>query len=681
MDEVCVELNMEDLNAEQRAAATYCGRNLLVLAGAGSGKTRTIIARARYLLQSGVPEERIRILSFTNKSADEIVSRIVNEVGALSHGLLRGQTFHSWCYEIIRNHPEFFSQSGWTLLPPEEIAACIGFVRGIGVPENEPCPKNSEIAAIYSRVMNTRCSLTRAMHFVLEGRDIEGNSEANADPYFVARRANIAKVIHAFIEYKAEHRLFDYDDMLDIVAQTMERDSEARQAIASGIDHILVDEMQDTNRLQYDVLLKFVEACQLFCVGDDAQSIYAFRGADFESIHRFKALVPNADVVRLETNYRSTQAVLDVANWLLWQSPLHYDKSLRAVRHGGSLPTIVNWSSPEDQALDIVNKIQADISGGGLYANHLVLARRNYELEDVKRQCAARKIPYRIFGGIQLLESAHILDLLMTFRIVANYRDELAWIRYLKCFKGIGDAHASRVVLTVLEAQDLSAALDVVTSHPKLPRCLGEALKKVRSCETLPGQAVGEALCQLEPMFIEKYDRSWVYRKKDFAALSEMASQSPDISAFVAEYLMNRSIFDVKLNGEDASNDAVTLSTIHSAKGLEADKVYVVHVTNGSWPDSKNCLSEAEREEERRCLYVALTRAKNHLYIYRRLRSHARAASRRDLLDGRDDYFLANLPTELVEEKTILKQGVITGASANSGLCTKPPIRPRFNFN
>ena len=675
------EQHTEELNEAQAKAATYQGRHLLVLAGAGSGKTRTIIARARYLLQHGVPEDRIRIVSFTNKSADEIVSRIIMEVGSLSEGILRGQTFHSWCYEIIKNHPEFFAQSDWSLLLPAEITSCIGFVRGLAIPEGESCAKNSEITSIYSRVMNTRCSLTRAMHFVLENRDTDGDEKKNAEPEFRTKKENIARVIQAYMDYKMEHHLIDYDDMLDIVAQTMASDEEARKAISATVDHILVDEMQDTNRLQYDVLLQFAEGCHFFCVGDDAQSIYAFRGADFESIHRFTELVPTAEVIRLETNYRSTQPVLDVSNWLLKQSTLHYDKALQAVRPDGELPEIINWTASEDQALDIVKKIEAGVASGGNYSDHLVLARKNYELQDVIQQCTARKIPFQVFGGIVLLECAHILDLLTTFRIVANYLDELAWIRYLKCFSGIGDALASRVVLTVKTCSDLTLAMAEVRKEKKIPRMVCDALEAVLEHETAPDQAVTSALRILEPMFIKNYDRQWVYRKKDFVALAELASQSPDVSAFAAEYLMNPSVFDVAVKPEDSPSDVVTLSTIHSAKGLEAKSVYVVNVTNGNWPDSRNVLDTASREEERRCLYVALTRAKDHLYIYRKLRSQTRAASKRDLLMDGDDYFLSGIPASLVKEITIYKKGVVVEEGRGKGVCQKPPVRPRFNFS
>ena len=671
----------EDLNEAQYAAATFEGKHLLVLAGAGSGKTRTIIARARYLLQKGITEDRIRILSFTNKSADEIVARILREVGGMSQGALRGQTFHSWCYEIIRNHPEFFAQSAWTLLPPEEIASCIGFVRGVCIPEGAACPKNSEIATIYGRVLNTRCSLTRAMHFVLDGRDTEGDETMNRDPGFVERKANVSTVIQAFIDYKAEHQLIDYDDMLDIVAQTMDADADARRVISGEVDHILVDEMQDTNRLQYDVLLKFVEGSHLFCVGDDAQSIYAFRGADFESIHGFTSLVSDAKVIRLETNYRSTQAVLDVSNWLLEQSPLHYDKHLHAVRNGTRRPMVINWTTPDDQARDIVQKIQKAVADGGNYADHLVLARKNYELNDVCRYCTAQKIPYQIFGGIVLLECAHILDVLTTFRIVANYRDELAWIRYLKSFRGIGDALASRIVLTILSGSDLDTGLAAARRQNIIPSQAVTAIEAVKTYETQPGAAVGEALRCMEPALIEKYAQSWVYRKKDFDALAELASQSPDIAAFVGEYLMNKAIFDIKLGPLETTTDVVTLSTIHSAKGLEAKSVYVVNVTNGNWPDARNCLEEADREEERRCLYVALTRAKDELYIYRKLRSGVRASAKKNLLAKGDDYFLADLPSALVEEMTILKQGIIVGRQGQKPIANRSALKPRFNFD
>ncbi len=666
----------EELNNEQQYAASFAGKHLLVLAGAGSGKTKTIIARAKHLIKSGVDESRIRIVSFTNKSADEIVARINSELGDLSQGRLCGQTFHSWCFNIIKEHPEFFAQANSTLITPNELEDCIGYLRGIYIPDTARCPTNSEIVSIYSRAVNTRVSLTQAMRCILLNRDDPGTPEENDDPIFVEKKEMTAKLISEFIKYKEEHNLIDYDDMLDIVAQTMQIDEEARLAISGTVDHILVDETQDTNRLQYEVLINFADQSHLFCVGDDAQSIYAFRGADFESIHGFTQLVKDAEVCRLETNYRSTQPILDLSNWLLDQSPLNYDKRLKSHRGQGIKPEIINFTKKGESEEDIILKIIKSIHNGERYSDQLILVRKNYELDDIKRKCTAKKIPYQVFGGIELMQSAHIIDLLSTFRIVSNYRNAIPWTRYIKCFRGIGDATASRVINKVLETESLNDALNVIKTLD-LPTDVVCALAGVQAHEDSPAQAIDVAFNAMRSALQLKYDRSWLYRKEDFPALRELASSSANIQLFVEEYLMNEKILTANMEPDDGPRDLVTLSTIHSAKGLEASNVYVLNVTNGNWPDPRSAASLAATEEERRCLYVALTRAKNRLYIYRKLNS--KNFNDNNILPPA--YFLNELPKELVNEMTIHKDGIISSVGSNPPVTPRNRVGSRFNFN
>ncbi len=667
------------LNAEQLAAASYTGRNLLVIAGAGSGKTRTIIARAKYLIEHGADESRIRLLSFTRKAAEEIVSRIVSEVGELSQGLLKGQTFHSWCFEIIKSNPQYFAQSDWTLLVPEEVEQCIGYVRGLCVPDDAHCPTNHDIAAILSRMLNTRCKLTRAMRFVLLDCDDDGTEESNADPIFLEKKHYVQCVIERFNEYKTDHRYIDYDDMLEIVAQTMSGDEAARDEISAQFDHILVDEMQDTNRLQYDVLANFTEKSHLFCVGDDAQSIYAFRGADFNSIHHFTEVIPNSEIYRLETNYRSTQAVLDLSNWLLTTSSLDYHKHMHAVRGQGVKPTVVNWTSSVDQATDIAMRIQRAVNQGEHYSDHMVLARRGFELDEVRRACISRKIPVQVFGGMELMKCAHILDLLTSFRIVANYLDELAWVRFLKCFRGLGDATTSMIVKFLSQCGSFEDALRTLKERCPRPEPV-QTLLAVHENAERPAEAVSAALGFMEAGLSARYSSNWQYRRQDFASLRELATEAPSVELFVAQYMQENPLWTVEMNELETPTDVVTLSTVHSAKGLEASNVYVINVSQGKCPDAKSFSRDAI-EEERRCLYVAMTRAKDTLILYRKLFSAARGHGLLDDPTSNDRYFLTTMPGALVTEETIHKNGFVASSGASSAPCLRKPIKPRLNFD
>lgn len=317
---------MENLNEQQRAAVEFSGKHLLVMAGAGTGKTRTIIARAQHLIQQGVAPHRILILSFTRKSAREIVERIKLDIGGLSAEGLRGQTFHSWCMDIIMNNPKVFMHHEYTLLDEDDRESCIKLLCGKGLKDKENhVVKPTNVLEIYSYAVNARCSLSEAMRLKLYDNASRNDTEVNKS--IEINKPVYEEVIRRYLSYKTVHKYMDYDDILNVVAKGLEKNEKAREFITARYDHILVDEMQDTNPLQYQLLSAFYEKCHLFCVGDDAQSIYAFRGADFKTMHRFTQIVPNASRMDLIVNYRSTQGILNLSNWILNQSPLNYKKN------------------------------------------------------------------------------------------------------------------------------------------------------------------------------------------------------------------------------------------------------------------------------------------------------------------------------------------------------------------
>ena len=255
----------------------------------------------------------------------------------------------------------------------------------------------------------------------------------------------------------------DYDDLLNSVIQTLSRNENARKSIASQYDHILVDEMQDTNPLQWKLLMLFQEECHLFCVGDDAQSIYGFRGADFRNVHQFKERLPNSEVLKLEDNYRSTQEILDVSNWLLEQSPLEYNKKLKAVRGEGNKPILMNFNSGWEEANWIADDIVKNkIEESKNYSDHLILARTAYGLKKIEGALIAKKIPYKLFGGTQFMQSSHIRDVFSALSIVTNIKDEIAWMRYLHLWENIGDRKAAKYTQKVLEAENIDDCILLV---------------------------------------------------------------------------------------------------------------------------------------------------------------------------------------------------------------------------
>ncbi len=636
----------EELNEQQRKAVEFDGKHLLVLAGAGTGKTRTIIARAKHLIQHGVPASRILILSFTRKSAREIVERIKCEIGGLSIEGLRGQTFHSWCMDIIMNNPKVFMHHEYTLLDEDDRESCIKLLCGKGLKDKEHhVVKPASVLEVYSFAINARCSLSEAMRMKLY--DNAAKDDVSVNKSIELNKPVYEDVIKRYMAYKTVHKYMDYDDILNVVSKGLMKNADARRFVAGRYDHILVDEMQDTNPLQYELLSSFFDSSHLFCVGDDAQSIYAFRGADFKTMHHFTEVVPNAQVMKLTINYRSTQEILDLSNWVLRRSPLNYDKDLEAARGKGAKPVMVTCGNEWDEANDVTEKIKRSLSEkGAKFSDNMVLSRSLYGLRTVESQCIAKKIPYVIFGGVGLMQSKHVRDVVSPMRIVANYKDELAWMRYLLLWRGIGEVSASRIINNVIEEESLDKCLDKLAGNG-LQAEITQTLRNISSMQFSPSKAIAKTLETMEERLKELYKEEWKWRRQDFDILQEVALGTNGIQEFVSEYVLDPKLETTVKQGESGPEDACVLTTIHSAKGLEANICYLLKASPASFPTSRSIeTGEDAVEEERRCLYVALTRAKDELHIYRNVLSIHVDEHSEDPAECR--YFFNALPDDLI---------------------------------
>lgn len=646
---------MENLNEQQRAAVEFSGKHLLVMAGAGTGKTRTIIARAQHLIQQGVAPHRILILSFTRKSAREIVERIKLDIGGLSAEGLRGQTFHSWCMDIIMNNPKVFMHHEYTLLDEDDRESCIKLLCGKGLKDKENhVVKPTNVLEIYSYAVNARCSLSEAMRLKLYDNASRNDTEVNKS--IEINKPVYEEVIRRYLSYKTVHKYMDYDDILNVVAKGLEKNEKAREFITARYDHILVDEMQDTNPLQYQLLSAFYEKCHLFCVGDDAQSIYAFRGADFKTMHRFTQIVPNASRMDLIVNYRSTQGILNLSNWILNQSPLNYKKNLMSARGMGKKPIFITCKDEWDEANDVTTKIQKSISEKGAnYSDNMVLCRSLYGLRTIESQCISKKIPYIIYGGTSLMQSKHVRDVVSPMRIVANYKDELAWMRYLLLWKGIGEVSASKIINNVIGEESLDDCLDKL-SGCGLQEEISQTLKNIKEMQFSPSLAISKTLETMENRLKELYKEEWSWRKQDFDILREVAIGTNGILEFVSEYVLDPKLETTVKQGESGEKDCCILTTIHSAKGLEASYCYLLKASPTSFPTARAIENgEDAIEEERRCLYVALTRAKDELHIYRNVHSLHVDTQSEDPSDSL--YFFNALPNHLAENETTYRVG------------------------
>ncbi len=616
---------MVSLNEYQKKSAEYKGKHLLVLAGAGTGKTKTIIARAEYLIKSGIQPNRIAILSFTRKSAQEIVERIKSSVsGQFNADAISGRTFHSWCNEIMHTYPDYFPQSNYTLLDQDDQISAMGLAVGKHFKDSQgEKVKPKTAVAIYSYAVNTLCNLSESIEHI---RYFNSDKEDEELKTIIEKdKVLIAPVIKQYIDYKVTRRYIDYDDMLNIVADALLKNEVIRKAVTNRWEHILVDEMQDTNPLQYKLLKSFIEASHLFCVGDDAQSIYAFRGADFKTIHSFTDIVPNSEAYKLLLNYRSTQEILDLSNWLLEQSSLNYNKKLEAFRGKGKKPKLIHTDNDWEEANIITDDIIKSVAEENFkYLDTMVLGRSSWALSKVEGACIQKKIPYIKLGGTQLMQTAHVRDVASAMRVVANNYDEIAWIRFLQLWEGIGEISATKIISDIISLSSFTQIiLYLMNSNFKnLIKSIPETLEVVNQHINNPASAIREAVESMNEILSKKYKEEWTYRITDFDVLEEVAKSTGSISEFITEYVLDpRADTTFKL-GKEIDKDVVTLSTIHSAKGLESKKVHITNVNPYTYPSTRTIKEGKESvEEERRCLYVALTRAKDDLKLYRNSRS------------------------------------------------------------
>lgn len=653
-------MNLETLNNSQRKAVTFENKHLLVLAGAGTGKTKTIVARAAYLISQGTMPDKIQILTFTKRAASEIVSRVKNNLNDNEASNLNGSTFHSWCNQLISNFPNLFGTNSFTVIDQDDQLSIMKLVCG----KNHFQFENIRIKAqtlidIYSFGRNTKRNLTETIKAKLS------LDSSNCEEDIKKIKPHLEVIFRGYQQKKMERKYLDYDDLLLVVANRLQKDEKARELISSHYEHILVDEMQDTNPLQWDLLSPFQDICHLFCVGDDAQSIYSFRGADFKNVHAFKERVKKSEVYILEENYRSTQEILDLSNWLLGKSPIKYEKRLKSVRGLGLTPKILNVENNWDEAIYIANEIIENFTKRNKnYKNHLVLSRSQYYTKALQAIFLKNKIPYVTYGGRKFMESAHIKDLISALRVVNNIKDEIAWIRFLTFWEGIGAITATKHILNILDLNTIEECIEYLSkaNFKNNNQKITQALKQINDNKYNVGKAVEEAYENMEERLIKKYKENWENKRKpDFPVLKVLGKTYATLGEFITESILDNSTQaqdSPTLKGTSLSKtekkDCVIISTIHSAKGLEADICFVLNVTPSAFPLSRTLGDIDAIEEERRILYVALTRAKNELILTRNV--HSVYAEDPDHPNFHEHYFLNGLPQELAEQVTIERQ-------------------------
>ncbi|WP_336984257.1 ATP-dependent helicase [Acinetobacter soli] len=654
---------MGELNPQQHAAATTQAQHCLVLAGAGCGKTKTIVARAAYLIEQGVPANQIQILTFTRRSASEIVARVELALGEQAKGL-RASTFHTFCMYLLRRVPQAFGLEQFSIIDRDDQLMMFRLIRGKDDKKNpNQLPKPQELCDLYSFARNTRQKLSDALE--------------KQHPEYLAFKDQIAKIMQEYETRKRARSFLDYDDILAIVASALDQSEGLVDYVASICKHMLVDEMQDTNPLQWALLEPLKDQVCLFCVGDDAQSIYGFRGADFENIHHFKERVPDAVLYKLEKNYRSTQEILDLSNWLLDQSEIQYDKRLDAYRGEGIKPRMHIFPNEFDEAKWIAIDIkERHYLQGHNWSDHMVLVRSSFAARHIEAACIAANVPYRFIGGMKLLETAHVKDLLSLLRVIANPLDDIAWMRFLTLWNGVGDVGASRLAQQLLLQPEFELIFNQLEQFGRIPVETLLMMKQMMVLKQEVQACVGLGIQAIEAQLAENYKKDWNRRQGDFELVKQLASKHGQLSEFLEEYVLDPvSISEIE---RQSDTDVVTLITIHSAKGTEQKVCYVANVTAGQYPHARAQGDFDAVEEERRVLYVALTRAQNELILTKQnLNLWAR-----DVVDeqGRkvESYFLNDLTRNLCTLETHHKPRQQTVKSA---LMERQSINLDFGIN
>ena len=597
----------KELNEAQYDAATTINGPLLIVAGAGTGKTRTLVYRVAHLIDQGIDPRSILLMTFTRRAAEEMLRRASLLIDSRC-SQVSGGTFHSFANLVLRAHGRHVNLApSFTIMDrpdSEDVIQTLRSDMGLNFKEKR-FPRKQTVAEIFSMTHNKQIGLSELLELEY--------------PHLAELHQELAEMQRRYVDFKQTKSLIDYDDLLTKLRDLLANHEAVRNRLSDSYRFIMVDEYQDTNQLQSEIVrLLAATHDNVAVVGDDAQSIYSFRGANFRNIMDFPKQFSGARIIKLEENYRSTQPILNLTNEIIARAAEGYEKRLFTRKSVGSRPKLVQAGSEQMQSQFVCQKILELREEGVPLWDMAVLFRSSFHSFDLEIELARRQIPFVKRGGFQFMETAHVKDLLAHLRIVANPLDTISWNRVLLLLEGIGPGASQKIIKWLLEGGNAVERLRSYNAKGKAAhglRTLAQVLEEAAKSES-PSEQAQYLMQYYVPILKQNYPDDHPKRLRDMEHFQGMTERYRSLERLLSDMALeppNDSIAGVL--AVDPDEGPLVLSTIHSAKGLEFHSVFIIWALEGRFPSFYNTGSADELEEERRLLYVAATRAKQNLFI------------------------------------------------------------------
>lgn len=598
----------KELNNSQYDAVMHQNGAALVIAGAGTGKTRTVVYRVARLIEEGTDPSKILLLTFTRKSAEEMKRRAANLLDGRCNKIFAG-TYHSFALSILRKYASKIDLSNFNIIDQSDLDDTINLIRTNYLAQKKFKTKRFPQKSVISKIISMSINKQESIEDVI----------LSQYPYYIEESDDINKIYNDYKVFKKNANIMDYDDLLLNLHFILKNFKEIRKEIINNINYIMIDEYQDSNRLQHEIVMMLGnEKSNIMVVGDDAQSIYSFRGAEHQNILFYPKSFANCDIYKIEENYRSNNQILNFTNDIINKSPFSYKKNLYSNKPDGEKPIVLSTINERQQSLFIIQHLLEQREEGESLNETAILFRSNFHSFDLEIELNKANIPYKKFGGLKFIESAHIKDLLAYLKVIHNEKDVISLSRILKLIKGVGNSTISKITNQVTEEKDVIefvSSLSRLKSKEDIIILLGILNNLRKNKENELTIVISKLIEYYTPYLEDNYDNE-NKRKQDLQTLLSIAERYKNIENFLNDLSIDPAIASVEdIEGESKEDEFVTLSTIHSAKGLEWKKVILIWALDGRFPSSKSADSSAGLEEERRLFYVATTRAKDSLFI------------------------------------------------------------------